>query len=144
MTIRDNILFGLPMDEERYVKTIESCELESDLEIFPAGDLSQIGEKGINLSGGQKARISLARAVYHNADIILMDDVISALDAHVKRSIFDNVICGMLEDKTRILVTHSIDLIHPLDTVMLMKEGRVIARDTYENLKDHPLMKEVI
>ena len=85
MTIRDNILFGQPMDEEKYVRTIELCELERDLEILPSGDLSEIGEKGINLSGGQKARISLARAVYHDADIILMDDVISALDAHVKK-----------------------------------------------------------
>lgn len=73
-----------------------------------------------------------------------MDDVISALDAHVKKSIFDNVICGMLSNKTRILVTHSIDLIHPLDTVILMKDGKIIARDTYEILKEHPQMKEII
>lgn len=90
-TIRDNILFGLPMDEDRYNKTIELCELGSDLEILPGGDLTEIGEKGINLSGGQKARVSLARAVYSNTDILLMDDPISALDSNVKKSIFENL-----------------------------------------------------
>lgn len=85
MTIRDNILFDHPMDEERYVRTIIACCLEKDFEILKCGDLSEIGEKGINLSGGQKARVSLARAVYANKDIILMDDPISALDAHVRK-----------------------------------------------------------
>ena len=104
------------------------------MEILPQGDLSEIGEKGINLSGGQKARVSLARAVYADADVILMDDVISALDAHVKKNIFDNVINGLLRDKTRILVTHSVDLIHPLDTVVLMDEGHIVAVDTFDAL----------
>jgi len=90
-TIRDNILFGLPMNEEEYNKTIDICQLESDLEILRGGDLTEIGEKGINLSGGQKARISLARAVYANRDIILMDDPISALDSNVKHKIFEEV-----------------------------------------------------
>jgi len=91
-TIRDNILYGLPLDKAKYVDTIQICELERDLEILPAGDLTEIGEKGINLSGGQKARISLARAVYSNKDIFLMDDPISALDANVRKKIFQNVI----------------------------------------------------
>ena len=91
MTIRDNIQFGLPLDEDKYNRTIDICQLESDLEILEGGDLTEIGEKGINLSGGQKARISLARAVYANNDIILMDDPISALDSHVKYKIFDHV-----------------------------------------------------
>jgi len=79
-TIRDNITFGLPLEDEKYNKTIELCELANDLEILPGGDLTEIGEKGINLSGGQKARISLARAVYADSDIMFMDDPISALD----------------------------------------------------------------
>jgi len=91
MTIRDNIQFGLPLDEDKYNRTIDICQLESDLEILKGGDLTEIGEKGINLSGGQKARISLARAVYANNDIILMDDPISALDSHVKHKVFDHV-----------------------------------------------------
>jgi ABC-type multidrug transport system fused ATPase/permease subunit len=90
-TIRENILFGEELDEDRYNKTIEICQLERDLEILEGGDLTQIGEKGVNLSGGQKARLSIARAVYANKDIVLMDDPLSALDAHVKRSIFDEV-----------------------------------------------------
>lgn len=85
MTIRSNILFDQPMDEARYVKTIRACCLNTDFESFDAGDLSEIGEKGINLSGGQKARVSLARAIYADKDIVLIDDPVSALDIHVRR-----------------------------------------------------------
>lgn len=88
MTIRENILFGKPLEKVNYVNTIKACQLERDLEIFPAGDMTEIGEKGINLSGGQKARICLARAVYASADIILLDDPISALDANVRKAVF--------------------------------------------------------
>lgn len=91
-TIRDNILFDLPLDKERYVDTIQICELERDLQILGCGDLTEIGEKGINLSGGQKARIGLARAVYAQKDIYLLDDPISALDASVRKKIIENVI----------------------------------------------------
>ena len=90
-TIRENILFGRPLDHDRYVNTIIACQLERDLEILPAGDTTEIGEKGINLSGGQKARISLARAVYSEAEVVVMDDPISALDANVKKKIFKHV-----------------------------------------------------
>ena len=90
-TIKDNIVFANPYGDKRYKKTLEACQLERDLEILPAGDKTEIGEKGINLSGGQKARVSLARAVYANADIIMMDDPISALDATVGKKIFKHV-----------------------------------------------------
>ena len=92
-----------------------------DLEIFPAGDMTEIGEKGINLSGGQKARVSLARAVYANKEIILMDDPISALDANVKKKIFKNVFMGCLKQKTRVLVTHAVDFLHLVDEIILLK-----------------------
>ena len=85
MTLRDNILFGREFDKKRYVETVLACQLEPDLLEMKHGDLSEIGERGINLSGGQKARVSLARAVYGDADIVLMDDPISALDAHVRK-----------------------------------------------------------
>ena len=85
MTLRDNVLFGKKFDKRKYVETMLACQLESDLAIMPAGDLTEIGEKGINLSGGQKARVSLARAVYQEADVIMMDDPISALDANVRK-----------------------------------------------------------
>ena len=106
-TIRDNILFGHPFDNERYNRTIKSCQLIDDLEILKGGDLTEIGERGINLSGGQKARISLARAVYSGWDIVLMDDPISAVDSNVKHKIFEEVLWGELRNKTRILVTHA-------------------------------------
>ena len=84
-------MFNKPLDRTRYINTLIACQLESDLAILPAGDMTEIGEKGINLSGGQKARISLARAVYANTDIVLMDDPISALDANVRKAIFKEV-----------------------------------------------------
>ncbi len=90
-TIRDNICFNKPFDRSKYVNTLIACQLESDLAILPAGDMTEIGEKGINLSGGQKARVSLARAVYAQHDIVLMDDPISALDANVRKLIFKEV-----------------------------------------------------
>lgn len=109
-TLKDNILFGLPLDKKRYELIIEACALKPDFEMLPAGDQTEIGEKGINLSGGQKQRVSLARAVYKNADIYFLDDPLSAVDSHVGKHIFEKVIGpqGLLKDKTRVLVTHGI------------------------------------
>ena len=104
-----------------------ACQLEPDLAIMPAGDLSEIGEKGINLSGGQKARVALARAIYKRPDVLLMDDPISALDANVRKMIFEQVFTGLMKDKTRVLVTHAVDFIHLADHVIIMKEGRIQA-----------------
>ena len=100
-TLRDNVLFGREYDEELYKRVITACELTTDISLLPAGDQTEIGEKGINLSGGQKQRVSLARAVYSNADLYLFDDPLSAVDAHVGKSIFDNVMGprGLLKDK---------------------------------------------
>lgn len=100
-TLRENILFGGDYDESSYDRIIKTCSLEQDLSIMPAGDKTEIGEKGINLSGGQKQRISLARALYSNRDIYLLDDPLSAVDSHVGKHIFDNVIGpkGLLKDK---------------------------------------------
>ena len=91
-TVRNNILFGEKQDEVRYYRTVKSCQLIKDFQVFEGGDLTQIGEKGSSLSGGQKARISMARAVYANRDIILMDDPLSALDAHTKKQVFEQVL----------------------------------------------------
>jgi ABC-type multidrug transport system fused ATPase/permease subunit len=103
-TIRDNILFNLDFEKDIYEKIIEACSLKPDLAIMPAGDLTEIGEKGINLSGGQKQRISLARALYARADIYLLDDPLSAVDSHVAKNLFDKVIGpkGILKDKVAI------------------------------------------
>lgn len=131
MSIRDNILFGKPLNKTRYINTIIACQLEKDLEILPAGDMTEIGEKGINLSGGQKARVSLARAVYADCDIVLMDDPISALDANVRKQIFKQVFQGLLATKTRILVTHAVDFLHLADKIIVMNQGEVQAVGSY-------------
>ncbi len=100
-TLKDNILFGREFNSKHYHEIIETCALATDLNILPAGDRTEIGEKGINLSGGQKQRISLARAVYNESDIFLLDDPLSAVDAHVGKHIFDNVVGpnGILKNK---------------------------------------------
>lgn len=120
------------------------CELTRDLEILPAGDMTEIGEKGINLSGGQKARVSLARAVYANKSIVLMDDPISALDANVKKKIFKNVFMGQLKDKTRILVTHAVDFLHLVDNIILLKDGEIILQGNYEDIKEDPYLIKIM
>ena len=135
-TIRDNILFGQRLIPEKYNETIEICQLARDLEILPGGDMTQIGEKGINLSGGQKARVSIARAVYANNDIVLMDDPLSALDAHVKKEIFDQVIYGKLKGKTRVLATHAIDILDRVDRIIVIDQGQIIHQGHYDEIKD--------
>jgi len=133
----------MPLNKQKYVDTIQFCEMESDLKEMNAGDLSQIGEKGINLSGGQKARLGLARAVYQDKDIYLLDDSISALDAHVRKNIMNNVINGMLSNKTRILVTHAIDFIHMADKIVIMDKGKIEAQGTYEELQENEIFQRL-
>ena len=90
-----------------------------------AGDLTELGERGVNLSGGQKARLALARAIYKRPDILVMDDPISALDADVRKKVFNDVFVGLMKDKTRILVTHAVDFIHLADHIIIMQNGKV-------------------
>ncbi|EFJ52174.1 ABC transporter [Volvox carteri f. nagariensis] len=113
------------MDEDAYAATLQACALVTDLELLPAGDASEIGEKGINLSGGQKHRVALARATYAAADIYLLDDPLSAVDAHVGRHLFEECICGLLEDRTRVLVTHQLQYLPSADLVVVMAGGAV-------------------
>lgn len=143
-SIKENIIFGSEYDEEKYKETIKICQLKRDLEILPGGDLTEIGEKGINLSGGQKARVGLARAVYADRELILMDDPISALDANVKKKIFKSVFMKKFAKKTRILVTHAIDFLHLVDQVILIKEGRVVLHGPYQEVKEHIYLKELV
>lgn len=110
---------------------------------MPGGDKSEIGEKGINLSGGQQARLGLARAVYQRKDIYLLDDPISALDAHVRKNIMNNVVNGMLKEKTVILVTHAIDFISMADQIVMMDQGRITAQGTYEEMKKVPAFQKL-
>lgn len=135
-TVMDNILFGQPLDQERYDFVIQASCLQQDLEMFVAGDQTEIGERGINLSGGQKQRVSLARAAYQDADIYLFDDPLSAVDAHVDQHLWQNLIgpSGLLKDKTRLLVTHGVHHLGEVDQIVIIKEGRIFATGTYEQL----------
>ena len=133
-TIRDNILFGLPMDEARYDAVIKACQLTHDLSILNKGDLTEIGERGINLSGGQKQRVSIARAAYSNADIIILDDPLSALDPAVGQSLFEDCILGLMKGKTRLLVTNQLQCLKHCDTVITLGDGRIIEQGTYQDL----------
>uniref|UniRef100_A0A8B9BLS7 ATP binding cassette subfamily C member 2 n=1 Tax=Anser brachyrhynchus TaxID=132585 RepID=A0A8B9BLS7_9AVES len=135
-TLKDNILFGSELDEERYQQVIKACALLPDLELLPAGDQTEIGEKGINLSGGQKQRVSLARAVYSNADIYVLDDPLSAVDAHVGKYLFEHVLGpkGLLQKKTRILVTHGISFLPQVDNIVVLVAGAVSEHGSYSTL----------
>ncbi|XP_006177042.1 canalicular multispecific organic anion transporter 2 [Camelus ferus] len=135
-TLQENVLFGQALDPKRYHRALEACALLADLEVLPGGDQTEIGEKGINLSGGQRQRVSLARAVYSNADIFLLDDPLSAVDSHVAKHIFDQVIGpeGVLAGKTRVLVTHGISFLPQTDFVIVLADGQVSEVGTYSAL----------
>ncbi|XP_059160756.1 multidrug resistance-associated protein 1-like [Physella acuta] len=135
-TLRNNILFGSEYNRRRYDKVVDACALKADLDLLPGGDMTEIGEKGINISGGQKQRVSLARAVYSNNAIYLLDDPLSAVDSHVGKHIFQEVIGpkGFLRDKTRILVTHGIQWLPFVDSIIVMTNGVISEQGTYEEL----------
>ncbi|XP_069376946.1 ATP-binding cassette sub-family C member 4-like isoform X2 [Paralichthys olivaceus] len=133
-TIRSNILFGGELNPQKYERVLRGCALKKDLELLPDGDLTLIGDRGATLSGGQKARINLARAVYQDADIYLLDDPLSAVDAEVGKHLFEQCICGLLKNKSRILVTHQLQHLKPNDQVLVLKEGHVMAQGTYKEL----------
>ncbi|XP_023251137.1 multidrug resistance-associated protein 4-like, partial [Seriola lalandi dorsalis] len=138
-TIRSNILFGRELNLQRYEKVIRACALKKDLELLPDGDLTLIGDRGATLSGGQKARINLARAVYQDADIYLLDDPLSAVDAEVGKHLFEQCICGLLKNKCRVLVTHQLQHLRAADQILVLKEGHVTAQGSYSELcSSHP------
>ncbi|KAF0697304.1 Aste57867_11998 [Aphanomyces stellatus] len=128
-TIRENILFGKPYDRTKYNKIVEACALTNDMSSFPAGDRTEIGQKGLNLSGGQKARVALARACYSDADIFILDSPLSAVDAIVASEIFRKCFLGLLKNKTIVLVTHNPEIIDSadVDRVYLVQDGQVLA-----------------
>jgi len=146
-TVRDNILFGLPFDEEKYARVVEACALLPDIEMLSAGDMTEIGEKGINLSGGQKQRVSLARAVYQDADIYFFDDPLSAVDAHVASHIFSRVLSsetGMLKDRVRMLVTHGEQFFQHCSEIVLLRDKTIAERGPWSELQKSQAMAAVL
>ncbi|MCJ1431749.1 hypothetical protein MMC27_001104 [Xylographa pallens] len=133
-TVRDNVIFGKELNQRWYDEVVDACALRPDLEMLPAGDLTEIGERGITVSGGQKQRLNIARAIYFDSDIVLMDDPLSAVDAHVGRHIFDKAICGLLKDKCRILATHQLHVLNRCDRIIWLQNGEIETIDTFDNL----------
>ncbi|XP_022166661.1 multidrug resistance-associated protein 4-like isoform X2 [Myzus persicae] len=134
-SVQKNILFGSPMDEHRYKKVIKVCALKSDFEQFPYGDKTIVGERGITLSGGQRARINLARAIYKQADIYLLDDPLSAVDTHVGSHLFEKCIKDFLKEKTCILITHQLQYLTSVEKIVLMENASIKSESTYEELQ---------
>ncbi|KAJ7746385.1 ABC protein [Mycena metata] len=138
-SLRDNVLFGRPFDSDRYWGIMETACLLPDLQLLPDGDLTEIGEKGkfVNLSGGQKQRVNIARALYYNADVVILDDPLSAVDANVGKSLFHNAILGLIQQgKTVILVTHALHFLSQCDYIYTVEGGRISEHGSYQALLD--------
>lgn len=138
-TVKDNILFGEEFDKSRYKEVVKVCALEKDFEQLPNGDRTFISEKGVSLSGGQRARINLARAVYRDADVYLMDDPLSAVDAHVGKHLFQECLMKYLKGKTRILTTHQLQFLRQADLVVIMNNGQIQKVGTFSELSENEL-----
>ncbi|KAM7238066.1 hypothetical protein CapIbe_011024 [Capra ibex] len=133
-TVKSNILFGKKYEKEWYEEVIKACALKKDLHLLEEGDLTEIGDRGTPLSEGQKARVSLARAVYQDADIYLLDDPLSAVDAGVSRHLFEECICQALKNKITILVTHQFQYLQDTSQILALKNGKIVDRRTYSEL----------
>lgn len=136
-TIRSNIMFNEELDVQRLFKIYQNCALEKDIQSFPQGDCTYVGDQGSALSGGQRARVNLARCIYKQAQLYLFDDPLSAVDARVGRHIFDNVMGpnGMLADKTRILVTHQVQYLNQADLIIILKNGEIQAIGSWQEMQ---------
>ncbi|KAM9388323.1 ATP-binding cassette sub-family C member 4 [Phaethornis superciliosus] len=130
-TVRSNILFDKEYEKEKYEKVLKVCALKKDLELLANGDLTVIGDRGATLSGGQKARVNLARAVYQDADIYLLDDPLSAVDAEVGRHLFEKCICQALQQKISVLVTHQLQYLRAANQILILKDGKMVGKGTY-------------
>ena len=143
-TIRENILFGLPFNQVKFQNVVHVCGLTKDLDVFSNGDLTEIGQRGATLSGGQKARVSLARAVYSDADIYLLDDPLSAVDIKVGRRLFDACIVGHLSGRIRLLVTHQLQYLQDLHHIAVMDNGSIVHRGGYMELKEKGVLSRIL
>ena len=138
-TIRENILFGQPYNQNKYSRILEACSLADDVGRFPNADLAVVGERGAVLSGGQRARVSLARAVYMDADLYLLDDPLSAVDIKVSQHIFEKCIKGLLSNKTRVLTSHQEQHMKQADKIIVLYKGRVLANGGFSELQEKGL-----
>ncbi|GAB1599294.1 multidrug resistance-associated protein 4-like isoform X1 [Argonauta hians] len=133
-SLRENILLGKKYEEKRYKEIIKACALEKDMTNLPNGDFTLVGERGVILSGGQRARVSLARALYMDADLYILDDPLSAVDTHVGRQIFNKCINGFLKDKPRILVTHQLQFLPEVDHIIILDQGKIVGEGCFDKL----------
>ena len=143
-TIKENILFGQQYDELKYTKIIEACALTEDIQQFPDSDQTIVGERGVVLSGGQGARVSLARAVYADADLYLFDDPLSAVDFKVGQHIFDKCIQDLLGGKTRLLTSHQEQHMKEADEVIVLYKGRVLGKGSFLELQEQGFLNTTV
>jgi len=142
-TVKNNIVFGERFDPVRYKEIIKYACLERDFELFTHGDQTMIGEKGATLSGGQKARISFARSLYSNSDILLLDDLLSAVDVHVGKFMMTETLMKYTQSKTRILVTHALYYLKYADKILMLEEGKIVEQGSYEVIKNTSRFKDM-
>ena len=143
-TLRENILFGQPYDEHRYTRIIKACALMEDIQQFPNGDQTIVGERGVVLSGGQRARVSLARAVYVDADLYLLDDPLSAVDVKVRQQIFEKCIKDLLGNKTRLLTTHQEQHMKEAHQVIVLYKGSVLGKGKFTELQEKGILNQTV
>ncbi|CAG2238338.1 ABCC4 [Mytilus edulis] len=133
-SVRQNIVFGNKYEQSKYNRILKACALNKDIELMPNGDATLIGDRGVSLSGGQRARVSLARALYIDADVYLLDDPLSAVDAAVSRHLFEKVVLGVLKNKPVILVTHQLQFLKEADEILILKEGKCLGQGTFDEM----------
>lgn len=143
-TLRENVLFGEPYEEKKYAEVLNACALVQDINRFPSGDLTFVGEHGVVLSGGQLARVNLARAVYAEADVYLLDDPLSAVDVKVGKHILEQCICKLLRDKIKILVTYAENGLKAADQVVVLHKGCLVGQGTYRELQGDERILDII
>jgi len=136
-TLRDNILFGKPFNQDLYLQTLKVCALNRDLDTFASGDQTIIGDNGTSLSGGQKQRINIARAVYSQAECVLLDDVLSAVDTHLSQYLFDSCISNFLRNKTVLIVSNQLHVLQNVEQIIVFDQGKIINQGTFQELVDH-------
>lgn len=142
-TVKENILLGLPYDEEKFNRAIDLAQFETDLELMENGINTDVGEGGSSISGGQRTRLVLARCIYHQPDVYILDDPLSALDMHVADLILNEGLMGGLSNTTRIITTNSINFLSNADKIFIMDAGKIVFGGPFSEVKEHPIYMEL-